>query len=618
MAFLKIAGVEKATLVLYDAVDVMQLPVEELPVKVILPLSPSARSLILDRGGRDREVVKLDSFDDDDYSRLMLLLEKEIQKKNDVVHQYNELSKAGEFALSYGFNAIAISSLRLWRVLGEHGPWVIPVDGEWLLTNNKEEAHIKLLGHIAKNYKNVVSTYPYNPPHFPIFFKFLRNITLSLMRKANVSVVTQRSSHPLGLSKKLEAASPTVRQYLVAQCVDGFKDYLRLPRELYRSWRGHFQVQIKTIIKKNNIGEAIVDSLLEQLDDPSIISGLRQMYLPIVEAINLSHGAVDDMAYVVQKMHPSAFVSYELANGFTAALAEGSLTIGIPRIVANHNANSPVDTEYAAIAVREIFCAQHAPNLVNLAFFWTPPALEAAKNIFSKSLFHQVLPIRRPIEEKKPINPLHQSTQRVILHAGNAQRWFAVFPWVYETTDEYFDGLLDLVASLKEIENTTLVIRSKLRRVELGQSILERHFPQNEKIKLRTRHSAPFEEDLAMADLVIAVFSTTIMQALHTRKPVLLWGGTKRYEYLPARRTFPTREDRAAVYTVDRVKDLGPMIEAILDAHAGIPLTDEELEGLVWSASADIPTVSELAQAIADGDILRPWRDRGMVSSSVL
>ena len=121
-----------------------------------------------------------------------------------------------------------------------------------------------------------------------------------------------------------------------------------------------------------------------------------------------------------------------------------------------------------------------------------------------------------------------------------------------------------------------------------------------------------------MADLVIAVFSTTIMQALHTRKPVLLWGGTKRYEYLPARRTFPTREDRAAVYTVDRVKDLGPMIEAILDAHAGIPLTDEELEGLVWSASADIPTVSELAQAIADGDILRPWRDRGMVSSSVL
>jgi hypothetical protein len=76
------------------------------------------------------------------------------------------------------------------------------------------------------------------------------------------------------------------------------------------------------------------------------------------------------------------------------------------------------------------------------------------------------------------------------------------------------------------------------------------------------------------------------------KKPVLLWGSTKRFRQLPARMTMPTQHDRAAVYAVDEVARLRPMLTALRDHHRN-PLDDSEIAEHRFP-----PTVGGAADAI--------------------
>ena len=193
---------------------------------------------------------------------------------------------------------------------------------------------------------------------------------------------------------------------------------------------------------------------------------------------------------------------------------------------------------------------------------------------------------------------------RNVLQASNSLRWFHFDAWIFQTEDEYVDGTIALIRAMQEVPDANLTIREK----KMDRGALETLFRPHGPYTLKFRSDNPFEQDLASADLMISYMSTTIMQALHARKPVLLWGGTQRYQHLPARATPPTADDRAAVYVVKAEADLAPMIAAILDAHAGHPLTDQELDGYVWPAGT--PDLKDLAQAIANRNLDQLW-ERG-------
>lgn len=99
---------------------------------------------------------------------------------------------------------------------------------------------------------------------------------------------------------------------------------------------------------------------------------------------------------------------------------------------------------------------------------------------------------------------------------------------------------------------------------------------------------------MAKTELLVSWSSTTIEEALHLRKPVLLWGGSDRYFFLPPCREFPTPQNRSTVYAPEKEEDLSQMIESVLESHSGKPLTDEELKFHVWSKN--IPGIDEFAQ----------------------
>ena len=104
----------------------------------------------------------------------------------------------------------------------------------------------------------------------------------------------------------------------------------------------------------------------------------------------------------------------------------------------------------------------------------------------------------------------------------------------------------------------------------------------------------PFREDLLASDLLVAFRSTTIEEALHARRAVLLWGASARYRYLPARTAPPRPGDRGAVYAAATEAELAHLLPAILDHHVGRPLTDVEIAPHVWPRGT--PGVGDLAR----------------------
>ena len=173
---------------------------------------------------------------------------------------------------------------------------------------------------------------------------------------------------------------------------------------------------------------------------------------------------------------------------------------------------------------------------------------------------------------------VHNSKKRfVILHTGT-YKVLCARPWIYETSNEFVFGLQRLVLSVRNIENTELVIRIRSNE-ECEISSLEKLLPLSKNCHIKT--DGNFNNDLAEADLLISFSSTTIEEALYAKIPVALFGGSDRYRHLPGSSTVPTADNRSAVYHLTK-ENISEMLEAIMAVHHNKPLTDDEVLGYVW------------------------------------
>ena len=160
---------------------------------------------------------------------------------------------------------------------------------------------------------------------------------------------------------------------------------------------------------------------------------------------------------------------------------------------------------------------------------------------------------------------------------------------MFETSDEFVEGLIPLIRAVGDIPRTRLIIRVRtLPECEL--SSLQTLLPEGDHYQFKS--GGTFLDDLKSADLLVSLSSTTIEEALHAGTPVLLWGGFNKYKHLPGQRTPPTPGNRNLVYTVDAFRDLRVMITSILDVHSRRGTDDDELtRPHVWPK--DTPGIDE-------------------------
>jgi len=170
------------------------------------------------------------------------------------------------------------------------------------------------------------------------------------------------------------------------------------------------------------------------------------------------------------------------------------------------------------------------------------------------------------------------NTHPTLLYAGASVEWSRYYcPWITQTDDEFIQSIVYFCRLIQELPQIRMIVRPKKVYSGLTETI-----PEDSNIVVTT--DGEFQDVLANCDALISNRSTTILEALVNRKPVILWSITGNYIHYPSRSSPPTSsEDRAAVYTLQpHHENPTQFIESILQWHVNSPLTDSELEEYVW------------------------------------
>tara|TARA_R110002072_G_scaffold1989_3_gene16445 strand:- start:7521 stop:9503 length:1983 start_codon:yes stop_codon:yes gene_type:complete len=168
---------------------------------------------------------------------------------------------------------------------------------------------------------------------------------------------------------------------------------------------------------------------------------------------------------------------------------------------------------------------------------------------------------------------------KVIVHAGSQKSRSSYYFGRYETSDEYLNGILDLVEAVKGKRNISLIIKFRAGET-LSLETLKREVPDLKNVFICVDQH--FLDIIAKADLLVSYSSTTIEEALGSLCPVLHYGADGRLVFL--RSQLVTRDSmlsRGATYFVDKKENLSFGIDLILGLFEREKLKNEEIEEFI-------------------------------------
>jgi len=313
---------------------------------------------------------------------------------------------------------------------------------------------------------------------------------------------------------------------------------------------------------------------------------------PLLDKINLGIlGFISELKQdtevlysLTKKVNPDFIVSPEARNIYFS-LGEIGKVLSVPSLLISHASHIKpkneleeiehdhlgrglINTEYSLVAVQSPHAKEYANYFkIKSRVFDTEPLLWARATKTRKEIYEKLI-------------GHYDGNMRIFLHAGTPKTRAGIRFHIYETLDEYVEGLKDIVEAVDKLDNTLLVIQF---RPWNGLSVddLKELLPKSKKVVFSM--GAPFREVILIADSLISFSSTTIEEALYNNIPVLLYGGGGRYMHLPAFEINGlTPIKHSACYHVSRKELLRDAIDWVLNEHAKKKLTEEELKGYVF------------------------------------
>ena len=249
----------------------------------------------------------------------------------------------------------------------------------------------------------------------------------------------------------------------------------------------------------------------------------------------------------------------------------------IPAMMVTHGSHPPPSNDAERYELGE-----HGCRLINAPYGFTAlqsPVAEGYRQTFhTESVALRTGPlIWATLGDRERSAALRQrmfgdpGPNKIIVHAGTPKPAWGMRFNVYETVDEYLQGIRDLAAAVEQVPGALLIVKFR-PSPELSVEELKVLVTFSDKTMLSV--DEPLLEVLGFTDLLVSFSSTVIEEALQNRVPVLLYGGDGRYKHVPAPGVAKgdTPGPRAA-YHVKAAEDLPYALRYILDTcdrrHAG-------------------------------------------------
>ncbi|GGB41473.1 hypothetical protein GCM10011316_11770 [Roseibium aquae] len=310
------------------------------------------------------------------------------------------------------------------------------------------------------------------------------------------------------------------------------------------------------------------DPDLDRILAPVLAHYLPRLLKDCRAGADLAHALTPDLLVLDHLIQPSVI------------RAERDLAAkGIPSIMINHGSDTAQDTPVSNLGAT--FWARHgrvnAPSVKHL-FCKSPLTAPLAQKAYpSAPAIHAIEVGKRYSRRPKDGAPFQ------IVMAGNYRIAEEHVPWVTELPGEFLHGLLEFARAAARVDAVKLVIKIKPGKTGLPLDWLRQELTNPRYAgRVMVDTQTPLGRFFETMDLLVGNNSATIQEALNNRIPVFLNTLRRHYHHVPARMIPPTSDDRAPAYAVRHLSDLPGMIAALRDCHQ-TPLSDREIEGLVWT-----------------------------------
>lgn len=556
-----------------------------------LGLTPAARAALV--GSGRTEIDPRGRFTDWAQARTVVAVRRATAKLIAAVAELPEARPIHrEIALDH-FRRAAYTGYRLWFTLGADGPWMVAEGEGWRRCEMRDEAYRALLARmLVPLVAGQAAAAAAQSPPWPGLYRRLRRFVLRRACRGRAVFVSGARKGMFGLLDALVAAPAPVRILVVQSATGGWREYARLARSAWRARKGDAFLDAALLAVPQGSAAAAAERLLAAVDDPVIAAAFAHYRGLLAYRLAQVEPALADTSAIVAAAEPRHYLSPEISRMSDWALAEICGETGATRWVMSRNTHVAAPSRLAEDGCAGYFFTRHPAGLVDRYLFWSPHGALAARSLLPRSAWPLIEPVAA-VAVPPPAAAGGDRTRRILVADTFASLWFP-HSWVFQTSDEYAASLAALCGAAADLGDVEILVRAKARR-ELDEGDYARLLPPMPNLRIKIR-DVPFGEDLAACDLLVAFRSTTIEEALHARRAVLLWGASARYRYLPARSAPPRAGDRGAVYAADTEADLARLLPAILDRHAGAPLSDAEIAAHVWPRGT--PDIGALAQRL--------------------
>ena len=554
-------------------------------VNRILPITPNARAILLECGVP--LISTLEIYTDYRQAKVLARVRRTERELLSVLENEKNLGIASKETIRGIVHVLCSISASFWELVKDIGHCLLTDGKQWIRINDSTEIHKCLLNHLQPLIKR--SMIPIIAvPVFPLTVKILNIIALSFWKGKSTIFF---SDYNYGLNKLRFNKMFAPYSLSIRSADGGWRDLILSIKFLLDSL--FFKKTVTIVVnpsysnKTANASRRVLNTINDSIS--RIVINLVQD--SFIDKISLYDGSKEDISRVIDKLRPHQIISGHLRWWTPTFVAEVGKKNKIPVTLITHGTHSLPDTAIASFEQEENIHGLMISPLSDISLLQSPHAEACAMKIGCNNGQRS-----RPIQwgiNAKPITSSNSST-KYILHAGSYKTWVGPRPWIYETPDEFINGLTSLILATSNLNNTKLIIRIR-PQPDCNIKNLRKLLPKFDHFEIKS--SGSFFDDMYNADLLVSWASTTIEEALHLRKPVLLWGGSNRYFHLPPCHEFPTPQNRSAVYAPEKEEDLPQMIESVLESHASKPLTNEELKSHVWSKN--IPGIDEFAKQLS-------------------
>lgn len=578
------------TAVLYSTEDAQRFLNEYPMVDRVFALTPDARAVV--KNVQLPLLTTLEAYSDYDHRCVLARVRRMERKLNGSIHHLEELNIAARETMRGQLHLLAAFSSRLWETLKGTGSWLIPSSHGWKEICDLHEVHQALLLHISSQTPTV--SVGLDRSFWSPVIIILNRLLLKIMKKQQIVLVTGYLYGLTSISQRLNQMHSHLSTVAVSGSRGKFREVLKVLLSIFRTITGQTKRKYYTAVPTYSESKIKgVEKYLFSISDPIIRNAVELLKQVIIKDVVLTDGLNREIDLLVKSIQPKAVWAHALRWGSDAMLGEVSLRYKVPCTLISHGSHPKPENITSAFEYRELAQGLLISPLASNSLLQSPHAERAIYTFEESSSFSRSYPIMWGYRQI-PFATKDESI-RVILHAGTYKRWDRTRPWIYETSDEFVEGLTTLIQAVQHLEKTKLIIRVR-PMPECQIESLQQLLPQSNCYEIKT--SGEFLKDLAKADLLISYASTTIEEALYARCPVLLWGGSNRHLHLPASMENPTEKSRSAVYAPGTKEKLLSMLNAILACHVGKSLTDNELNEHVWIN--DVAGKNELLQELVD------------------